>query len=302
MMSPKTVGILMPGDMGHVVGRVLQAHGLRALTRLKGRSARTRGLAQKAGIADVSTYEDLVRDTGMILSIVVPEEALNLSRTVAEAVRRVGKPTIYVDCNAIAPSTVKAVDEVMRATGSRCIDVGIIGSPPREPGRTRFYASGPEVELFAELSNFGLDVRTLGRDVGLASGLKMCYAALTKGTTALATDLLTTAQTMGLYQPLIEEFQRSQESRYQNMERQLPVMPTKAYRWVSEMEQIAKTFAEVGLTPRILQGAADMYRFVSTTSIGEERPENRDKSRTLAQMIASLAADLQAKKATPPLP
>lgn len=44
-----------------------------------------------------------------------------------------------------------------------------------------------------------------------------------------------------------------------------------------------------------------MYRFVSTTSIGEERPENRDTSRTLAQMIETLAAELQAKKAAPPL-
>jgi hypothetical protein len=101
---------------------------------------------------------------------------------------------------------------------------------------------------------------------------------------------------------LIEEFQRSQEGRYQTMARQLPIMPTKAYRWISEMEEIAKTFADVGLTPKILQGVADMYRFVSTTSIGEERPENRDKSRTLAQMIETLAAELQMQTAAPPLP
>ena len=301
-MSFDTIGILTPGDMGHVVGQVLQTHGLRVLTCLKGRSALTRSLAQKADIGDVPTYEDLVRDTDLILSIVVPEQALNIARLVAEATRKVGKTTIYVDCNAIAPSTMKAIDEVIRATGSRCIDVGIIGSPPRQSGRTRFYASGPEVELFAEVANFGLDVRTLGREIGQASGLKMCYAALTKGTTALATELLTAAHTMGLYQPLIEEFQLSQEGRYQTMERQLPVMPTKAYRWISEMEEIAKTFADVGLTPKILQGVADMYRFVSTTSLGEERPENRDKNRTLAQMIETLAADLQAKKAAPPLP
>lgn len=300
-MSVKTIGILTPGDMGHVVGQVLQTHGLRALTCLKGRSARTRSLVQKANIGDVPTYEDLVCDTDMILSIVVPEHALDLARLVAEASRQVGKPTIYVDCNAIAPSTMKAIDAVIRGTGSRCIDVGIIGSPPRQPGQTRFYASGPEVELFAEIANFGLDIRTLGRDIGQASGLKMCYAALTKGTTALATELLTTAQTLGLYQPLIEEFQRSQEGRYQTMERPLPIMPTKAYRWISEMEEIAKTFADMGLTPRILQGVADMYRFVSTTSLGEERPENRDTSRTLAQMIEALAAELQGQKAAPPL-
>ena len=84
----------------------------------------------------------------------------------------------------MSPGTVKAVAEVITAAGSRCIDAGIIGPPPTRPGVTRFYASGPEVERFTELANFGLDIRSLGAEIGLASAIKMCYAALTKGTTA----------------------------------------------------------------------------------------------------------------------
>jgi 3-hydroxyisobutyrate dehydrogenase-like beta-hydroxyacid dehydrogenase len=299
-MSLNAIGLLSPGDMGHVVGQVLQTHGLRVLTCLKGRSQRTRMLAQKAGIADVPTYEELVRHTEMILSILVPEEALNTARQVAQAVRHAGQTTVFVDCNAVSPGTAKAMDEVVSATGSRFIDAGIIGPPPREPGNTRFYASGPDVELFAELTHFGLDVRPLGPAIGQASGIKMCYAALTKGMTALATELLTAAYAMGLYKPLIEEFQLSQGDRYRAMERQVPTMPTKARRWVGEMEEIARTFADVGLTSKIHQGAADIYRFIGSTSLADETPETCDASRTLAQVIEVLAAHLAAPEASPP--
>ena len=292
-MSVKTIGILSPGDMGHVVGKVLQSHGVRVLTCLKGRSERTRMLAREAQIDDLPTYEDLVAETDMILSILVPESALDMARLVAEALRKAQQTTIFVDCNAISPGTMKAVAEVITAAGSRCLDAGIIGSPPTRPGVTRFYASGPGVEDFIELANCGLDIRSLGAEIGLASALKMCYAALTKGSTAIATALLVTAHTFGVYEALLAEWQISQPDRYRTIDRQLPVMPTKAGRWISEMEEIAKTFGDLGLPSKIHQGVADVYRFVGTSSLAEETPENRDRNRTLTQVIEELAAHLQ---------
>jgi 3-hydroxyisobutyrate dehydrogenase-like beta-hydroxyacid dehydrogenase len=301
-MAIQTIGLLSPGDMGSVVGKVLQSHGLRVLTCLKGRSERTRMLAREAQIEEVPTYEGLISETEMILSILVPEQALNTARLVADALRNAGQQTTYVDCNAVSPGTTKAMAEVITAVGSRFIDAGIIGPPPRQPGATRFYASGPDVELFTDLSNYGLDIRPLGRDIGLASGIKMCYAALTKGMTAIATEILITAHTMGLYEPLVAEWQLSQKDRYRTIERQLPVMPTKALRWISEMEEIAKTFGDIGLSPKIHQGAAEVYRFVGSTPLAEETPETRNRVRTLAQVIEGLAAHLQESTAPRPVP
>ena len=94
-MSVKTIGLLSPGDMGHVVGKVLQSHGLRMLTCLKGRSERTRMLAREAQIDDVPTYEDLVAETEMVLSILVPESALDTARLVAEALRNAQQTTTF---------------------------------------------------------------------------------------------------------------------------------------------------------------------------------------------------------------
>ena len=294
-MAIQTVGLLSPGDMGHVVGQVLLQHGMRVVTCLQGRSERTHMLSRKAGIAEVPTHEQLVREADLLLSILVPEEALNTARVVVQALRNAGATTLYADCNAVSPRTVRAIAEVITPAGSRFVDAGIIGSPPRREGITRFYASGPDVEEFAELGHYGLDIRPLGLEIGQASGMKMCYAAFTKGSTALATGLLTVAHSMGLYEPLVQEFQKSQGDRYRTMERQIPTMPPRSYRWIGEMEEIAQTFADAGLTPKFHQAAADMYRFVASTPLAEETPETRDRERTLTQVIDVLAASLKAQ-------
>ncbi|MBW1996260.1 MAG: 6-phosphogluconate dehydrogenase, partial [Deltaproteobacteria bacterium] len=87
-MSSQKVGLLSPGDMGHVVGRVISENGMPVITCIDGRSDRTRSLARKAGIEPVSTYEDLVWEADLILSILVPAEAGNAAERVCRALQR----------------------------------------------------------------------------------------------------------------------------------------------------------------------------------------------------------------------
>lgn len=280
-MADITIGLLSPGDMGHAVGKMLIDHGARVITCLDGRSERTRGLAEKAGIADVPSYDALVKEASMIISILVPSEAEGAALCVAEALGN--EQVVYVECNAIAPATAERIGDVIVAAGGAFVDAGIIGGPPRQPKTTRFYCSGPDTSAFERLNDFGLDVRSVGSKIGQASGFKMCYAAGTKGVTALQTELLVAAKALGLYDALIDELRSG--TRLEGMERGLPGMPVKARRWIGEMEEIAKTFADVGLTSKMFDGAADMYRLVSQTHLADETPETRDTSRTLAQVI-----------------
>ncbi|MEJ2555657.1 MAG: DUF1932 domain-containing protein [Anaerolineae bacterium] len=288
-MSPKTVGILSPGDMGHTVGQVLGSHGLRVITCLQGRSERTRLLASRANVVDVPTYQSLVSEADMILSILVPAQAEEAARLVAQAMSETRADLTYVDCNAVSPRTTSHLNIIISEAGGHFVDASIIGPPPRKEGTTRFYASGPHAGIFEELTQFGLDVITLGDRVGHASAIKMCYAALTKGLVALCTELLTASEVLGVSQALKEEFQLSQSVLLGLMEQRLPRMPMKSRRWVGEMEEIARTFAEVGLTPKILTGAADMYRFVSETDLARRTPEDPDPLPALDQMLPILA-------------
>lgn len=286
---PKTVGILSPGDMGHTVGDLLRQNGLHVVTCLQGRSQRTKQLAQKADIIDLPSYQQLICESDLILSIMVPAQATSVAQTVADILQKVSTDLTYVDCNAIAPQTVREIGKTIVAAGGNFVDASIIGPPPRTHGTTRFYTSGPNLNSFIELNQFGLDVRTLGNEIGKASAIKMCYASLTKGLTALCTELLTAAELLGVSDALTDEFQLSQAALYERMDKGLPGMPTKAKRWIGEMEEISDTFADVGLTPNILTGAADIYRLVSSTHLADLPPEARDQFPTLSELVTALA-------------
>ena len=287
-MPIRTVAILSPGDMGHAVGRALRENAVRVITCLEGRSKRTRELATRAGIENVFNLGDLVTQSDLVLSIIPPAEAMGLARQVAEAIHSTGSQTLFADCNAISPQTSQQIGDLITAAGGRFIDASIIGFPPGA-NTPRFYASGPYSSYLAELDGMGFHVRLLGDVVGKASGIKMCYAAMTKGTSALYLALLTVAELLGLSEDLYRELEESQSETYRRMRSRLPALPAKAHRWVGEMEEIAATFQQAGVTPYFHLGAAEIYRLMGLIPMAEDTPEGMDTTRTLEQTIAVLA-------------
>jgi 3-hydroxyisobutyrate dehydrogenase-like beta-hydroxyacid dehydrogenase len=291
----ETVAILAPGDMGHAVAKVLKAGGLRVITCLAGRSERTRALADSAGVVDVGDDRTLVAEADLLLSILVPAQAQALAERFAPTLQAAGKALLYADCNAIAPQTARRVGAIVEAAGGRFVDAGIIGPPPSSGSSgTRVYASGEAVQDFAALRTPGLEIRIVSRQAGDASAVKMCYAALTKGTTAIMTELLVAADRLGVGETLRIELEQSQGAMVERMQTNVPAMVPKAHRWVGEMEEIAKTFREVGLTPLTFEGAAALYAFVAGTPLGQVSPETwRAQRGSFQQVIADLARTAQ---------
>ena len=286
-MKIKSVGIISPGDMGSAIGKVLSNSGLEVITCLEGRSELTRLRAQESGMRNTPSVDRLVTEVELILSVLVPSEALALAELIAGSVRRTGCHPAYADLNAIAPQTVMKINSVMNNAGVTFIDGGIIGSPPKlGRSNTRFYCSGPDTAALESLAQSGLDVRRLGPRIGQASGLKMVYAASTKGITALWTELLLAAKALGLEEPLMSEFKLSGVNISEVLRDSIPSMPRRSRRWFGEMEEIAATFEGVGLTPRILLGAADMYRLVSETQLaGQTSREPDPTADTVLQVL-----------------
>jgi 3-hydroxyisobutyrate dehydrogenase-like beta-hydroxyacid dehydrogenase len=281
--------------MGHAVGQLLQEHGLRVVTCLAGRTGRTRALAEKAGIVDIPDLDEMVKQSDVVLSITVSEVVPAVCESVADAIRATGSDVLFAECNAIAPQVARRMETVVETAGGRFVDASIIGGPPKGGSCPRFYASGPRVGELEQLREFGLDVRPMGPEIGQASGIKMCYAAMTKGSSALYAELLMAAELMGLSEHLREEFIGSQPAIYKRMEGGLPGVPAKSRRWVSEMQEIEATFDHLGLTPFLFQGVADMYRLMGGTPLADETPETKDLNRTLEQTISQLADHVEPK-------
>lgn len=280
--------------MGHAVGREFRASGLEVMTCLSGRSPRTCRMAELAGFRTVPSLEALAEQADLILSILVPEAAVALAEAVAKAVSNTGCRPVFADCNAISPATSSRIQGIISAAGGRYLDASIIGPPPGQGQPPRFYVSGSNADAMGQLDGRGIAVKWIGSQVGRASAIKMCYAGLTKGTLALHAAVLTSAEALGLSDELRSELAYSQGQKLIAME-QVRRVPAKAFRWIAEMEEIARTFGSVGVTPDIHSGAAEVFRMIAESDLGGERTDTLDRDRTLPQTVFKLAESLKPK-------
>jgi 3-hydroxyisobutyrate dehydrogenase-like beta-hydroxyacid dehydrogenase len=290
-MEIRNVGVVSPGDMGSAIAKRIKESGKNVYTALDGRSERTKALGREAGLSDIGSMDKLVSTCELVVSVINPGEAMNVAKDVAAAMKKTGRKIAFADLNAVSPQTTRDLDETIREAGGMYIDGGIIGPPPRgEKDKPRIYVSGPDAYLFEQISHPNLQVRVMSERVGDASGVKMCYAAMTKGTTALAVELLVAARKLGVEQALEKELRDSQSDAFDRHMKSIPGMPPKAYRWVPEMQEIAKTFGELGMTRNIFLGASDIYEMVAATSLGRESPEDsRKKGRTGLDVTREIA-------------
>ncbi|HVJ53780.1 MAG TPA: DUF1932 domain-containing protein [Aliidongia sp.] len=260
------VAVIAPGNMGAGVGRRLGEHGLEVRTSLAGRSGATAARAEAAGM--IAVNDEAIAEAEIILSIVPPADALGLAERLAPVLSRTKRKPIYIDCNAISPETAARVAAAVAPTGCAFVDAGIIGNPP-QPGGTgpTFYAAGAEAGSFARLCAPALEIKLLDGPVGTASALKMSYAGITKGMTALATAMILAATKAGVAGALAEELAASQAALLKTFTRSVPGMFPKAYRWVAEMEEIA-AFSGDPATNEIYRGVAALYERVARDVAG----------------------------------
>ncbi len=256
-MTP-VVAVIAPGAMGSAVGKRLVDRGVKVLTALSGRSGATAKRAGDAGMIEASDAEIAAAD--FVLSILPPGDPMQLAQRFAPALLASNAKPVYVDCNAINPTTVERVAAVIGPTGSAFVDAGIIGPPPLGQGAgPRFYASGEAASRFAALRQYGLDVRVLEGSLSAASALKMSYAGINKGTQAIGAAMILAAMRAGSAEALLAELAFSQKELLAQFRRQLPQMPAKAYRWVAEMQEIAGFVGADPAARELYDGAAHFY-------------------------------------------
>jgi 3-hydroxyisobutyrate dehydrogenase-like beta-hydroxyacid dehydrogenase len=274
--SRLTVAVIGAGEMGSAAGRRLREMGARVLTELKGRSAQSARRVADAGLEVIDDDQLLVHEADFILSIVPPGVACAVAERFRAPLSRTGRKPVFVECNAIAPKTVRRIEAILSETGCGLVDAGIIGGPPpigdlaKGP---RFYASGPYAQMFAGLAQYGLDIAVLDAPIGAASALKLSYAGLTKGFTALGSAMIAAAAREHLADALRMELARSQPDMLARLERLVPGMFSKAYRWVAEMEQIADYAGDEGKGGLIYLGAARLYERIAAEVENDQSSE-----------------------------
>ena len=264
------VAVIAPGMMGSAVAHRLTDHKIEVRTLLTGRGPDTLARARQAGMTGVN--EDQIAACDIILSIVPPGSALGLAGQLAPALRAAAKKPIYVDCNALDPATVLRIARVVEETGASFVDGGIIGGPPGPGSKsTRIYLSGPGAEKVTILEHYGLTMPIQPGPIGAASAMKMSYAGITKGFTALGAAMMLAATRAGTAEALKAELSASQPALYGWLTKQMPKMYSKAYRWVAEMEEISAFVGEDPAGAQFYQAAASLYARIAADHEGENK-------------------------------
>ena len=283
-MKLDTIGVMSMGDMGSGVAGVLRQNGYNVITSLENRSKDSIIRARENKITDIGSLRNLVENSDIILSILVPSQALSFAQDVASITANSNLKKIFVDCNAISPKTSESINYIIQESNGIYIDGGIIGGSPRSGEKPRIYISGEYANLLEQLNTDDVEFVNMNSNIGSASGLKMTYAAITKGTAALYAASLMTADHFDLLENLLDELKYSQPKVFDSL-KSVNSISAKAFRWIGEMEEIADTFSFSNNSEKIHQGAAETFRKIASSPIGHERVDSIDKNRKIIETI-----------------
>jgi 3-hydroxyisobutyrate dehydrogenase-like beta-hydroxyacid dehydrogenase len=286
----ETVGLVSPGVMGSAMADALVRGGARVVATLDGRSERTARLAGGTSIELLPDLGAVVREARFVLSIVPPEASPAVAADIARAAKDVcgsepqGGLPLLADLNAIAPVTARGLGDL----GLDLVDGSISGPPPRKPGTTRVYLSGPRAQEVAALPFEGVDLIVVGSDVGSASAVKMSTASIYKGTTALLAQALRAAHENGVLEHVVADLRAAAPELDGNVELRLSVAATKAHRYTGEMREIAATQEAAGLTPALFDAIAEIYDQIADTPLAKANPEDVPPDPSLGDMLNRL--------------
>ena len=268
-MNP-TVAVVAQGAMGAGVGGRLVERGLHVITSLAGRSEASAQRAKAAGMIAATDQECAQAD--FFLSICPPSEAMALAEKMSELIKPNNKKPIYVDCNAVSPPTKVRIGEVVAKSGAPFVDGGIIGLPPKEGYSPYLHVSGADAEKVTALNEFGIKVNLVEGTVGAASALKMSFAGITKGVTAVGSMMMLAATRAGVADKLRGELERSYPAFLTSFQRSVPDMFDKAYRFVGEMEEISDFTGEGDdAAKKLYQAVAEFYTRIAADHESEHK-------------------------------
>ncbi|KAL6234992.1 hypothetical protein BDW75DRAFT_210764 [Aspergillus navahoensis] len=310
------IGILSIGEMGLGIANLLISHGYRAATFAEDRSGRTRERAQSINIQLCPSLKDFVSLCSVILSIVPPKESFLTAQRVHENTPRSpsrNKPLYYLDLNATAPSLSRDTNRLLSSNPNIVyIDGGIIGGPPRQISTSTsiegeykwalpsLVTSGPSLPSTRTYTHIikTLNIEHISPSIGAASGLKMCFASMTKGVFALAIQSFVTAESMGVFPELKRYMGKHNSETLEIVSRGVIGMPPKAWRWINEMQQIGAMMEEEGeFSGNLFREIGEVYRVVAEdTELGLEQTGRRGRGTTVEDVITVMREGMEKKK------
>ncbi len=277
------MGVHGAGHMGAGLGWALREGGARVVVTTSGRSGRTARFVADARLVDLPTLDDVVRESAVILVVTPPDAARAAARDLRAAADRTGARPLVADLNAVSPSTVDDLVDVLAPLD--LVDGSISGAPPTVRPGARLYLSGRRAKEVADLPWRHVQPIVLGDRPGTASALKMCTASVYKGLTGLYAQALGTAAAHGVVAEVLADLAAGG---HPEVAAAVAQAAAKADRFVPEMREIAATQRAAGFTPALFDGFAEAFARLAATDLAGTDPEAVDRTITPAEVVRRL--------------
>lgn len=283
--DPLCIGILYCGDLGAALGHALKKTGARVITTCEGRSLRTRERAADAGVHILATLDELIREADVLVSLVMPDAALDIAQQCANR-KDLAKPgCLFVDANSIDLSTLFSVQDAFAGTAIRFVDAAIHGGAAKLETMGVMYISGSDAAEAAERFAPVMRVLSLGDEIGQATRMKLLMAGQSKCLNLLFLQVAVLACKAGMLDVFLNESKTFYPEIMVAIERMLPTYPRHAARRVIELESIEDFARSVDAPHQMVHSARDFLQAVASEWNSRSTPP-RDIS-TIVELAAS---------------
>jgi 3-hydroxyisobutyrate dehydrogenase-like beta-hydroxyacid dehydrogenase len=233
-----TVGILYCGDMGSAFGKLLHKGGLRVVTTCEGRSPATQERALNSGIQILPKLDDVVAQSHIVFSLVLPSSALETARQYVSRYQLRPQGSLFVEANSICPETLEQIERLTAGQNIPLVDATFNGSAHRLEDMGVLHLSGPRAQEVETICQGLMRVNLLGARVGTASLTKLLMSVVAKGLANLFLEVGVLAERAGMLDSFLQSCHLFYPDILTAAERMLPTYPRHAARRVGEMRDI----------------------------------------------------------------
>jgi Domain of unknown function (DUF1932)/NAD binding domain of 6-phosphogluconate dehydrogenase len=284
--SATTVGILYCGDMGSAFGKLLHKGGLRVVTTCEGRSCATQERALNSGIETLPTLDEVVAQSHIVFSLVLPSSALETARQYVSRYQLRPEGSLFVDANSIGLETLERIERLMAEQNVPLVDASFHGVAHRLEDLAVIYVSGPESRSVEAICQDLLPVNYLGTRIGSATAMKLLMAGISKGLAGLFLEVGAIAERADMLAPFLDSCRNFYPSVMAVIERILPTYPRHAVRRVGEIREIEHLGQSSQLQPGMIHEAGRWIQIIASLQFDHMRLEAPADVRTIIQSVA----------------
>ena len=269
-MQFKSIGVVGYGEVGKIFSAGLKAPSAAAQVNawdlkflVASHQARELAHAAQVGVRASMSMQALCGSSDLLISAVTASNTLAVAQ---EAAKHIRPGTVFLDLNSASPGTKQQCAALIEARAADYVEAGVMTSVPPYGIKTPMLLGGAKAAALAPLLvSWGMDVKAVSDEIGVASAIKMCRSVMIKGLEALVIESYTTARAYGVEAHVLPTLTETFPS--------IDWEKTGAYffsrvvqhgqRRAEEMREAANTVKEVGFEPLMSAAIADKQQWVA---------------------------------------